>query len=698
MFISSFLSALGTFGVIALVLIVIGAIISIITCYRKVEQGRALLRNGMGGTRVSFGGMVVFPIIHKLEYMDISVKRVEIDRAGKNGLICMDNMRADIKVAFFVRVNQTAEAVLKVAQSVGCERASSQSAIIELFDAKFSEALKTVGRQFNFVDLYNAREKLKEGILQLIGTDLNGFVLEDVAIDYLEQTPVAVLNPDNILDAEGIKKITELTAVQQMLANKIGRDREKTITQQNVEANEAILELNRQYAEAEEKQKREIATIKSREEAEAKKVQEEQRLRSEQARIAVEEELMVAEENKSRQIIVAQRNKERTDAIERERVEKDRLIEVTERERIIALARIEKDKAVETEQKAIQSVIRERIEVEKTVVIEQQRMKDAEAFATAERERKVAVIAAERDAEQALVKDIKAAEAARKAAEQKAEQDRMTVVRHAEASKEATEKRAQEMVIEAEATEAAAVKQSAAKKLLAQALSAEAAAEGLAEAQVLEAKAIAVEKQGTAEATVFELKATAEAKGITEKAEAMKLLDEVGRDHEEFKLRLAKERDIELAEIHAQQEIAASQARVLGDALKTARIDIVGGETQFFDRITTAIGQGKAVDRLIQNSSTLADVKDTFFNGDPQQFHSQVQGFVERFGLTSEDVKNLSVSAALAQMVSLADDPKTRGLLTGLIGQAKRMGVGESTLSSISTASRDGNGVRLGAS
>lgn len=698
MIILSFMPLLGSVVGGILLLIVLGAVISILTCYRKVEQGRALLSNGLGGTRVSFGGMVVFPIIHKLEIMDISVKRVEIDRAGKNGLICMDNMRADIKVAFFVRVNQTQEAVLKVAQSVGCERASSQNAIIELFDAKFSEALKTVGRQFNFVDLYNAREKLKEGILQLIGTDLNGFVLEDVAIDYLEQTPVAMLNPDNILDAEGIKKITELTAVQQMLANKIGRDREKTITQQNVEANEAILELNRQYAEAEEKQKREISTIKSREEAESKKVQEEQRLRSEQARIAVEEELMVAEENKLRQVIVAQRNKERTDAIERERVEKDRLVEVTERERIIALARIEKDKAVETEQKLIQNVIRERLEVEKTVVVEQQRMKDAEAFATAERERKVAVIAAEREAEQALVKDIKAAEAARKAAEQKAEQDRLTVVRHAEASKEATERRSQEMIIEAEATEAAAVKQASAKKMLAEAITAEAAAQGLAEAQVLEAKASAVEKQGTAEANVLELKASAEAKGITEKAEAMKLLDEVGRDHEEFKLRLAKERDIELAEIHAQQEIAASQARVLGDALKTARIDIVGGETQFFDRITNAIGQGKAIDRLIQNSSALSDVKETFFNGDPQHFHTQVQGFVERFGLTSEDVKNLSVSAALAQMVNLSDDPKTKGLLTGLIGQAKRMGLGDSALSSVSAATRDGNSVRLGAS
>ena len=110
--------------------------------YRKVPQGRALVRTGMGGIKVSFTGKIVIPIAHRSEQMDISVKRIEIDRTGQNGLICKDNMRADIKVAFFVRVNPTEADVRKVAQSIGCERASSQPAIEQLFDAKFSEALR----------------------------------------------------------------------------------------------------------------------------------------------------------------------------------------------------------------------------------------------------------------------------------------------------------------------------------------------------------------------------------------------------------------------------------------------------------------------------------------------------------------------------------------------------------------------------
>jgi uncharacterized membrane protein YqiK len=67
-------------------------------------------------------------MIHKAEIMDISVKTLEIDRRGKNGLICRDNIRADIKVNFFVRVNKRKEDVIKVAQSIGCARVISRNA------------------------------------------------------------------------------------------------------------------------------------------------------------------------------------------------------------------------------------------------------------------------------------------------------------------------------------------------------------------------------------------------------------------------------------------------------------------------------------------------------------------------------------------------------------------------------------------
>lgn len=223
-------------GIVVIVIMIAGGIAVAVSLayamlYRKVKKGTALIRTGFGGTRVNFNGMLVFPIFHRLETMDISLKRIEIARTARNGLICKDNMRADIKVAFFVRVNHADEDVLRVAQSVGCERASSQDAICELFDAKFSEALKTVGKRFDFTSLYEDRDTFRDEILKVIGTDLNGFVLDDAAIDFLEQTPIESLDPDNILDAEGIKKIHNLTAEQAKLSNFIQRDKEKVIKQ-----------------------------------------------------------------------------------------------------------------------------------------------------------------------------------------------------------------------------------------------------------------------------------------------------------------------------------------------------------------------------------------------------------------------------------------------------------------------------------
>ena len=585
----NFGAQIGIIVIAVILLIVIGMIVLIAKWYKKVAQGEALVRTGVGGVKVSFNGMFVVPVFHRAEVMDISVKAMEINRMGKDGLICHDNLRADIKVVFFVRVNKSMEDVVNVAQTIGCGRASDIQTLNNLFEAKFSEALKTVGKTFNFVDLYEQREEFRKKIFQLSAQDLNGYTLDNCSIDYLEQTPLEFLKADNILDSEGIKKIVELTAEQNMKANFVRREEEKTIKRQNVEAQEAILELDRQLAEKEERQKREIANIKAREEAEIMKVNEEERLKGEQVRITTDEALQIAEENRMRSVIVAAKSKERTEAVENERVEKDMLLERTEKEKIVALADIEKEKAIETEKKNIQDVIRERVAVEKKVVEEKEKTKDIEAIMTAQRAKDVAITKAEEEGESVVILETKKAEAARLAAEMEAEK----------------------LQIDATAAKNASLLQAEARKIAAEAKAAEEATLGMSEAQVIEAKALAKEKeglieasliemkmkaeaegvkskaealldQGKVEAQVMELKALADAKGVAEKALAMQKLDGVGKEHEEFKLRLEKEKEVELAHIQAERQIADAKAEVLGEALKSADIDIVGGEGAFF--------------------------------------------------------------------------------------------------------------------
>ena len=124
-----------------------------------------------------------------------------------------------------------------------------------------------------------------------------------------------------------------------------------------------------------------------------------------------------------------------------------------------------------------------------------------------------------------------------------------------------------------------------------------------------------------------------------------------------------------------QKDIAAKQAKIMAEALKSANIDIVGGETEFFDKITSAITTGKAIDRTVNNSKALTDVKETFFNGDPEYFKGQIKNWIDDFGITSEDMKNLSISAVIGKMLGASPDAKTANDLTSLLNATTRFGM-----------------------
>lgn len=665
-------------GAGVLVAVTLLAVLLVSLLFRKVEQGKALIVSKLRKVDVTFTGQVVLPVLHKAEVMDISVKAIEITRTGKDGLICQDNIRADIRITFFVKVNKTVDDVIKVAQAVGTARASDRDTLQELFHAKFSEALKTVGKQLDFTDLYTKREELRYRIIEVIGVDLNGYHLEDAAIDYLEQTPVAQLDPANVLDAQGIRKITELTVIEHVRTNEAQRTEEKEITRQNVDAREAILELERRQADAETKQKREIATVRAREEAETARVVEEERLRAQGAFLATEEKLGVQRENQAREVAVAAKNRERVIAIENERIEKDRLLEVIGRERETQLTRIAAEKEVEAERRDIAEVIRERVAVDRTVAEQEESIKKLRAVEEAERQRQTVIIAAEAEAQEKLVKDIKAAEAAEQAA---------------------THRAAEELTL-AEARLKTADLDAQSKLRLAEGIQAEAAAEGLAAVQVRDKEADVIEKAGRAEAAATEArlraeaegaqaqaladaaaigeKLKAEAEGLTQKAAAMAALDDASRGHEEYRLRVQADKEIRLAGLDVQRQVAEAQATVLATGLESADINIVGGESVFFDRLMSSIALGKGVDGFVQHSETAQALARPWLDG--------TSSFTDDLGrilgsVTTADVQNLTVSALLMKLMKTGGSDS--GQLQQLLDRAGELGLADKPLTTL---------------
>jgi len=730
--------------------------VSLFLFIKKIKPGEAGVRTGFGGIKVKKDWMLRVPILQQLQIMDLSVKKLEVVRKSKDGLICEDNIRADIEVVFYVRVNDEKSEVdgktdfhdiKTVATQVGCERASEIELLKQLFEAKFSEALKSAGKKMQFEKLYTDRIPFRQEIIDTIGSDLNGYTLEDVAIDYLEQTPLDAHDPNNVLDSVGRAKIVELTAQMEEkenqrkvnLAEEINKQntaKQETINEQNrnmelqiknkdIETEVAQRELDRTNEQHLAAQTREVEVTKAEESAITEKSVQEARKESENARLVTEEDVEVRTVQKDRSVQEARVNLDKDLLrLEEEKKESGQQAEV-DRERRVGLSTQEKEAAIiaaafgvaeskaglESKEKEVTTQHQQRLDVEADMSAERaRRVLNIEAEARAEADQKRDLIAAQADydvrqkkADALKYEDVTKAEADRLEAEQTAEQIQIT----ADAEAKASEKRNHAMQQEAEGTAAmqaaAGYAEANVTKAKAEAKTVDADAEkalGLAEAAVIEAQGKAsgtakaaegegeakgIAAKGTAEGVSIESKGVAEGKSVeairlaeaqgaekmglaealakTEMAKAIELFNKASQDHEEFRLQLDKDKDVELADINIKKDIADAQARVMGEALKSANIDLVGGEQDFFNRVVSSVSQGKVVDRLVDNSQTITDVKNTFFNGDPDHLKNKLTSWIKASGLKSEDVKNLTISALLASMVSKTEDNSLRGLM-----------------------------------
>lgn len=697
-----FILAISAIAVIFIVLM--GMLLLIKIFYRKIDQGQALIKNDTSSTpKVYFTGAMILPVIHRAEIMKISVITLEINRMGKEGLICRDNLRADISVAFYLRVNETPEDVLRVAKSVGVTRASDRDAVSELFNSKFSEALKTVGKKLDFMQLFEERQGFRDAIVATIGEDLNGYVLEDVAIDYLEQTPKSSLDPNNILDSEGIRRITEITAKHNIETNRLERDQALEIQRKNVSAREAGLELERSQTDAEARQRREIDTLKARETSATEQVQQEERGKIEAARIKTEEEIAIAEENKQRQIELAGKARERAIQIEEVRIRQARELEDVNRQRAVEVERINMEKELEGERKEIAEITSQRIAVERSVAEEEENIKDVRNRADAERKKLIAITAAQATAEEHKIKQVKAAEAQFETSKFEADE----VLVRAQAGFDAAEKKAaaekkqaegqqalsaadglakaQVQEATAQAEKAAGLAQADVKSAMAKAqeetgmadvrvlnnrLQAQADGEekmgaakakareamalsdkqaGLAEAEVLqrrllaeadgeeklglakakarEAMAASDKEAGLAEALVMEKRLFAEAdgeerlgfakakareailvadaNGLLAKLKTYEDLSADARSFEEFRMGLELQEKQILAQLDAQRVIAQENAKVMAAALQNAKFELIGGDASIFEKFTTGMSYGKAVEGALSKSPQL---------------------------------------------------------------------------------------------
>jgi uncharacterized membrane protein YqiK len=375
-------------GIGVALLITVATVVIFTRLYRRAAANLAFVRTGSGGAKViKDTGKLVVPVMHQVIPVSLETMRLNVERRGTHALITKDNLRVDLSAEFYIKVQANDDDILQAARSLG-GRNVQPDAVSELVQEKLVSALRTVAATKELVELHSKRDEFATAVQQIVIHDLahNGLTLESVTISSLDQTDPTQLQERNVFDAQGLRKIAEITQKARVERNVIERESEQAIASKNVSTRKQVLDLARDQAEAEAEQKMKVANI-----------------------------------NAEREREIAEFKIQQDEAVAKRDIEKNRAVQTAEVARKLAIEQAEIDKQT--------SLVAKNREQQQAEVLRQQ------AIEVANRQKEAAVAAKEKEAAEA-----RAAALAAEAEREKASQAVVTVTVTSEAEREAQKK------------------------------------------------------------------------------------------------------------------------------------------------------------------------------------------------------------------------------------------------------------------
>ncbi|MFK7986369.1 MAG: SPFH domain-containing protein [Sandaracinaceae bacterium] len=403
----------------SLLLLLVGALVTYQRLYKKTRANEAFVRTGRGGVSViRDGGAFVVPFLHELIEVTLTTLKLRVTRKNEDALITQDKLRADIEAEFFVRVQPDEESILQASRSLG-DRMGEPEAVKELVEDKLVSALRTAAAGKTLEQLNSERDEFLTEVMKLVGEDLraNGLILETVTISRLDQTDDKFLKAENIFDAQGRRKIAEITQINLTERNRLVREGERQRKLEDVQTRQEVLSLEQKEQEAEARTLAEVQKIK----ADTERAAMVERITAERkvalAAVDKQKALELASREQEEAVEVAERAKQQKIArAEQERAAAEAELANTEAEREAAQQKVETVRVTqEAERAKAKSVIDAEAEAERAFVAEQRRA-DANAYSV-QKQAEAQMLSA--DAESTAIRKKASAEA--EAARQRAE-------------------------------------------------------------------------------------------------------------------------------------------------------------------------------------------------------------------------------------------------------------------------------------
>ena len=387
----------------------------LIRLYRRASKETAFVRTGLGGERVVMnGGALVFPVFHETMPVNMNTLVLPVVRRDTEALITLDRLRIDVKAEFYVRVRPDASAIAMAAQTLG-QRTMQPDLLKDLVEGKFVDALRSVAAGMTMNELHEQRADFVQKVQQVSSNDLamNGLELESVSLTGLDQTSIEHFNANNAFDAEGLTKLNEQIEARKKLRNDIEQDTRVQIETKNLQASQRSFEIARDQEYARLEQEREVEVRRAAQTAEIAREQAERNREADAARIEAKKQ------------------------VDAQQIEADRLVEEAriDQQRALEIARQEQQIAVQNKSREESQAKAEADEARAKAVEAEERVATARESEIAERQKKIELIEAAKQAEREAIGVKVQAEAEKDAATNRAEAIRMEAQGEAEAEK-----------------------------------------------------------------------------------------------------------------------------------------------------------------------------------------------------------------------------------------------------------------------
>ncbi|MBF2086429.1 flotillin domain-containing protein [Thermoleptolyngbya sp. C42_A2020_037] len=411
----------------SLVLLLLLAVFAYTRVYKITPNNEAFVRTGgvffKRKTVILNGGCVVLPGFHELTRVPLREISIDVERAGKLAVRTKDYLRADMRATFYVCITASEEDVLTAAARLSQGNKITPEDIKNALEKRADDAIRAAAKTKSLAEIDSDKLGFAQEVLNLMQPDLAkvGLTLNNIAVSEIQESDTYDTN--NFFDAQGVRLRTETIQKSIQQKREVELATQVAIEQKELDAEKRSLQILQEKETARLEQQLQVESLKAQREREIEeskvkelaatqrakilqeKTVEEEQIRKQlsvqqsqiQADIALEEQqkkLKVAQALQQQEADLAEITRQKT--VESQRLEAQ--VQVAESERLARIAQEDAAIAIATKRKESLEADAERARAEAGVTT-------ATELEIAERQRQLAVIAAERAAQEKRISE-----------------------------------------------------------------------------------------------------------------------------------------------------------------------------------------------------------------------------------------------------------------------------------------------------